>query len=391
MTSKAQFLNVAKKYGTPVYVYDAQKIADQCTKLRRSFPAITFHYALKANSNPKILELIRKAGIGIEAVSPGELALALKVGFKKDAISFTCSNMSERELAEVAKTGVRVHLDSLTQLERWGRLKLGREVSLRLNQGIGAGHHAHVITGGPDSKFGISLNDVLETKKIAAKYGLVVGGIQQHIGSNVLDTKILEKAAKVLLATAQTFPEITHVDFGGGIGVPYEPGAKQISLAELSKSMRLLTKAFETKVGRKVQFSMEPGRFIVAEAGTLLVSAVDQKTTENHLFVGVNSGFNQLIRPAMYGSYHPIENLSRSRGPKKLVTIAGNVCESGDIFASKRTMVKPEIGDVLAIYLAGAYGFSMASNYNLRKLPKEVLITGSGSKDISFNPSEYSI
>ena len=388
---RTRLLSVAKKFGTPVYVYDSNVIEGQCAKLLRNFPGVAFHYAMKANSNPEVLRLIRKAGIGVEAVSLGELTLALQSGFKPASISFTCSNLTERELVAAANTGVRVHLDSLTQLEIWGKKKLGVSVSIRLNQGIGAGHHAHVITGGPDSKFGISVRDIPNAKALAKKYGLSIIGIQQHIGSNVLDVKIFEKAVRTLLATAKTFQDITHIDFGGGIGVAYAPGTPSLPLGELGKRVRVLTREFEKEIGREAHFSMEPGRFLVAEAGTLLVSVVDIKTTEKHFFAGVNSGFNQLVRPAMYGSYHPIENLTRARGPRKLVTVAGNVCESGDIFATKRAMVAPSIGDTLAILIAGAYGFSMASNYNLRKLPKEILLTNKGAKDISFAPHSVAL
>lgn len=388
-SDRSHLLAVAKKFGTPVYVYDAAMIAGQCAKLQRNFPNVTIHYAMKANSNPEILKIIKKAGCGVEAVSIGELRLALQVGYKPSKVSFTCSNLSEAELTEAAKSGALVHLDSLHQLEVWGKKKLGSTVSLRLNQGIGAGHHAHVITGGPDSKFGISVRDILKAKAIAKKYGLSIVGIQQHIGSNVLDIKIYEKAVRTLLATAKTFPDITRVDFGGGIGVAYTPGTAPLPLGELGKRVRALTRGFEKEVGRAISFSMEPGRFLVAEAGTLLVSVVDMKSTEKHLFVGVNSGFNHLIRPAMYGSHHPIENVTRSRGLRKAVTVAGNVCESGDIFATKRLMVVPQVGDVLAILIAGAYGFSMASNYNLRKFPREVLLVGKSTRDISFTPHTF--
>lgn len=386
---KKRFLAVARKYGTPTYLYDAVRIERQCARLKRHLPDAHFHYAMKANSNPAILKIIKKAGFGVEAVSIGELRLALAIGFLPKNISFTCSNITPSELREAARLGVRVHLDSLEQLKEWGTQKLGREVSLRLNQGIGAGHHAHVITGGPNSKFGISLKDVSEAQKLAKKYGLTVIGLQQHIGSNVLDVATLEKAMRKLLETAALFTDVTHIDFGGGIGVPYEPGAKQIPLEMLGKRATGLMRTHVRDIGRPIRFSFEPGRFVVAEAGVLLVSVTDIKSTEKHVFVGVNSGFNQLIRPAMYGAYHPIENASRARGPRKTLTIAGNVCESGDIFASNRRMVMPAVGDILVIGIAGAYGFSMASNYNLRKLPTEVLATGPVTKNISFNPTEY--
>lgn len=383
-------VKAAKKYGTPVYVYDETVIVQQCRKLTRHFPNVAFRYAMKANSNPAILRIVRAAGIGVEAVSLGELAAAQAAGFKTKDTSFTCSNLKEQEVAEAARLGVEVHLDSLTQLETWGKRKLGKEVSLRLNQGIGAGHHAHVITGGPDSKFGIVLSDIPEAKRIAQKYGLRITGIQQHIGSNVLDAKMFLKAAKKLLATAGEFPDIARIDFGGGLGIPYAPGEKQLNLKELGKEMRVLMERFSKQQGRSIAFAMEPGRFLVAESGSLLVSVVDMKRTDNHLFAGVDSGFNQLIRPAMYGSYHPIQNLTRLRGARTRVSIAGNVCESGDIFASDRLMVRPEIGDTLAIRNAGAYGFSMASTYNLHTLPKEVLLQKNGTmKDISWVPGVW--
>ena len=377
-------------YGTPVYVYEQQVIEAQCQKIRRHFPNVAFHYAMKANSNPEILRIIRKQRIGVEAVSLGELALAKHAGFKASDTSFTCASLTEAELSSAATSGARIHLDSLTQLEVWGMRALGREVSIRLNQGIGAGHHAHVITGGPHSKFGITLDDIPEALRIADRYGLTISGVQQHIGSNVLDATVFLKSVRALLQTAKRFPNLTHIDFGGGLGIPYAPEESQLDLKRIGKEFKTLTHSFQKSIGRDVSFAMEPGRFIVAESGSLLVSVVDQKKTIAHQFIGVNSGFNQLIRHAMYGSYHPIENLSRTRGLKIPVTVAGNVCESGDLFAVDRSMVRPELGDVLAIRNAGAYGFSMASNFNMHALPREVLVSGADRlKDISFVPSEY--
>ncbi len=388
---KKRLLAIARSFGTPVYAYDAVQIERACKRLRRHVPDAAIHYAIKANANPAILKIIKAAGCGVEAVSIGELMLAQSLGFASERISFTCSNLTEKELVRAARAGVRVHLDSLHQLTVWGTRKLGKEVSLRLNQGIGAGHHAHVITGGPDSKFGISLRDIPQAKRIARKYGLTITGLQQHIGSNVLDIKVFERAMTTLLATADGFPDLMHIDFGGGFGIPYEPGQKPLPLETLGKRATALMKEYYKRRGYRVAFSFEPGRYIVAEAGTLLVEVTDIKSTEKHLFVGVNSGFNQLIRPAMYDAYHPIENLSRARGPRKLLTIAGNVCESGDILARARRMVTPQIGDILAIGIAGAYGFSMASVYNLRALPKQILYAGKTTKNISVNPTEYAV
>jgi diaminopimelate decarboxylase len=280
-----------------------------------------------------------------------------------------------------------VHLDSLQQLALWGRSKLGKEVSLRLNQGIGAGHHAHVITGGPDSKFGITLADLPKAQALAREYGLIITALQQHIGSNVLDHRMLVRAAKTLLGTAASMPSVTHIDFGGGLGVPYR-GERPLDTRALGRELRALTDAFERKAGRKMRYALEPGRFLVAESGTLLVEVADIKETERHTFIGVNSGFNHLVRPAMYDAYHAIENVSRN-GRASLATVSGNICESGDIFGRHRSLPRPRIGDILAIRTTGAYGFSMASEYNLRRLPKEVLRSGTAVKDISFDPSEF--
>ncbi len=285
-SEKKRLLSVARKFGTPVYVYDAVRIERQCAKLLRHFPDASFHYAMKANSNPAILKLIRKAGFGLEAVSIGELRLALATGFKPEDISFTCSNITEQELREVAKQGVRVHLDSIAQLALWGEHRLGGEVSLRLNQGIGAGHHEHVITGGPDSKFGISLKDVPQAKRLAKKYGLTIVGLQQHIGSNVLDVATFERAMRTLLETAASFKTVTHIDFGGGFGVPYEPGAKQVPLEALGKRATRLMRTYARESGQEITFAFEPGRFVVAEAGILLVSVTDMKSTESTCLSG---------------------------------------------------------------------------------------------------------
>ena len=373
-SSKKKYRAIAKKYGTPLYVYDAQVIRERCRSLKRHFPGAVMHYACKANANPAVVRIIKEEGFGIETVSAGELSFARKLGFQKSLVSFTCSNITNDELRKAAESAGHVHLDSLHQIELWRRAKLGKDISLRLNHGIGAGHHAHVITGGPDSKFGISLDDLPAARKLAKRYGLRITGLAQHIGSNVLLVGIFARAMQKLLDTALGFPEIRHLDFGGGFGIPYQPTEKELDLAALGREFASRTRAFAHAHGKPVTFAFEPGRFPVAEAGTLLVEVTDIKRTSKHLFIGVNSGFNHLIRPAMYGSYHSIENLSRSGGLQKDITIAGNVCESGDLFAIHRKMSVPHIGDILAIRNAGAYGMSMASHYNQRPLPREIII-----------------
>lgn len=385
--SPAQFIKLAKQYGTPLYVYDQAVIEARCRELRKNFPNTAIFYAVKANNNPALLKVIKKEGLGIECVSPGEIRAGQAAGFPREKISYTCSNQTERDLKFAAKNAGHVHIDSLVQLERWGRLKLGRDVSLRLNEGIGTGHHKHVVTGGPDSKFGISEKDIPAARRIAKRYGLRVVSLEQHIGSNILDKDraVFLRSVKKLLASARAFPDVRHVDFGGGFGIPYKPGDKPLNLRAIGKEFSVLTKEFAEERGGKATFALEPGRFVVAESGALITQVVDLKSTSAHSFVGVDSGFNHLVRPAMYGSYHPIENLSRSSGPRKKVTIGGNVCESGDLFAVRRSIAAPRLGDLLRIGQAGAYGMSMASVYNLRELPKEVLVSKGKAKDISVS------
>lgn len=375
-----------KTLPTPCYVYDRSVIEKRCRDLRKHFPDAKVFYAVKANSNPELLKIIRKEGLGIECVSPGEIRAGQAAGFPKGMISYTCSNQMESDIVFAAKNAGYVHIDSLTQLETWGRLGLGKEISLRINEGIGTGHHRHVVTGGPDSKFGISLKDLSAALRLSKKYGLRIVSVEQHIGSNILnkDADIFLRSVRKLLKTARSFPDVRHVDFGGGFGIPYRPTDTALDLKALGKEFTKLTDAFKRE-RPGATFAIEPGRYVAAESGTLYASVVDRKSTSKHDFVGVNSGFNHLIRPAMYGSYHPITNVSR-KGAGKSVTIAGNVCESGDLFAVGRKIADPRIGDVLAIGNAGAYGMSMASVYNLRELPKELLLEKGRLRDISFSP-----
>lgn len=364
-------------FGSPLYVYDASLIRAQCAKLKRAFPTFRLSYACKANTNLEIVRLIARQGFDIETVSPGEIAVARSAGVPFSRITFTCGNITEQELVSIVRKGIRVHLDSLTQVERFGKHFPERDISVRLNQGIGAGHHAHVITGGPDSKFGIDIAHLRKLKALAKKYRLRITGLHQHIGSNILDTKIFLRAMDVLFETALQFPDLTHLDFGGGLGVPYKPHEHPLALTKLGRAVGKRVSAFRKRYGQDVIMSLEPGRFLVAEAGSLLVTVTDVKKNPKKIFVGVDSGMGHLIRPAMYGSYHEIRNVTHPKNPVKRITIAGLYCESGDVLAVDRPLAMPEVGDILVIGNAGAYGFTMASRYNLRDFPAEVLIPGS--------------
>ena len=377
-----QVTTLAKKFGTPLYIYDAATMRDRAKELRESFPEVRVYYASKANTNPEIIKLIHDEGCGIEAVSQGEIDIARRAGVLKKDISFTCSNITAAELAYASKHAEVVHLDSLGQLETWGKLRLGPEVSLRVNQGVGGGHHAHVVTGGPDSKFGIDASQMKQALAMAEKYKLKVTGLQQHIGSNILEAALFMKAADAILQTALKVPGLERIDVGGGIGVPYH-GEKRLDLASLGRKLHVRFGSFAANYGRMPSFAMEPGRYLVAEAGILLTEVTDIKKNPTRTFVGVNSGFNHLIRPAMYGSYHEIVRTSAARGRAVKVTIAGNICESGDIFAKDRMLSLPRPGDIVAIMNAGAYGYTMASKYNSRPLPLEILVEKGKARLIS--------
>ncbi|MDP2642442.1 MAG: diaminopimelate decarboxylase [Candidatus Peregrinibacteria bacterium] len=377
-----QLVKIAQKLGTPIYIYNANTIKQKCKELKQNLKGINLYYACKANSNPEIIKIVYKEGFGIETVSPGEIAIAHKAGVPISKITFTCGSIDKNEIISVAKQGIRIHLDSLNQVEIFGKHFKGREVSVRLNLMVGAGHHSHVITGGPDSKFGIDISQIKELKKLAHKYNLHVTGLHQHIGSNVLNAGTFLKGVKAMFDTAILFPELNHLDFGGGFGVPYRPEEKPFDVKKFAVDMKKQIENFNKKYGKRIRISFEPGRYLVAESGSLLVKLTDIKYNPTKTFVGVNSGMNHLIRPAIYDSYHEIINISNPSGKKIKVTIAGNICESGDVFAKDRIITKPKIGDILEIKNTGAYGYAMSSEYNSRPKPKEFLMMGDKIKRI---------
>jgi diaminopimelate decarboxylase len=377
MTASA-LSEVARVHGTPLYVYDEEILRARCRAIRSAIPLTGFEalYALKANSNPEILRIVREEGLGADAVSVAEVLLARKCGFPADRISFNGNNVDDAELDAVRAEGVHLCADSLSQVERLSRLGHRGGIAVRLNPDIGAGHHDHVITGGPDAKFGIAPAEIPAALAAARKAGLTIDGIQQHIGSGILDVDVFLLAVDALLEAARTLPDLRYVDFGGGIGVPSRPGERAFDLGGLAQRVTPRLSAFRKDMGREVVFRLEPGRFVVAECGSLLVRVTAVKRTKEHVFVGTDSGFNHLIRPVLYGAWHPIENVTNPDGRPEVVRVAGNICESGDLFAIDRPLPEPREDDLLAIRHAGAYGWSMASSYNLRPRPAEVMISG---------------
>jgi len=381
MIDSEVFKKIARKFGTPVYVYEEEKIRSQLYSLRLSIThkPIKIFYAMKANSNPYILDIFKKEKIGIDAVSPGEIALALKIGFLSKDILFTGNNITDDEADFAVEKGILVNIDSIPRLEKFGKKYPNSNISVRINPNIGAGHHDHCITGGPKSKFGIWYSEAEKAKRIAQNYKLKIIGIHQHIGSQILEVNKFLAAMEVLSKVAPDFSNLQFVDFGGGLGVPYGPEEKELMIEELGHRMSDYFGSFCKKYGKALKLVIEPGRYLIAEAGFLLtrVNTV-KKNPDGRVFVGVDSGFNHLIRPAMYGSFHPITNISNLNGEEEKVDVVGNLCESGDKFAEGRNIRQARDGDLIVIGVAGAYGYSMSSNYNLRPKPPEVLFKPGG-------------
>ncbi len=374
--------DLAEGYGTPLYVYEEEKIREQYRKLFESlsWPKKRILYACKANTNIAVMQILKEEGCGIDAVSPGEVFIALKAGFKPEDILFTGNSVRDDEMDYVVKKGVLVNIDSLDQLERYGKMFPGTEISIRINPDVGAGYHSHIITGGPESKFGIYYDRVEEIKKISDRYNLEIIGVHSHIGSGILNIEDYIKAMKVVIKTARDFKNLEFVDFGGGIGIPYKPDEREIDIRGFGERASQLFSEFCREYGKELRLMLEPGKYLVGQAGFLLTRVNTLKETPKYRFVGTDTGFNHLIRPILYGAYHEIINGSNVDDAKVSVVIAGNVCESGEVLTRdekgpvERRISRVRNGDILVICNAGAYGFSQASTYNSRPLPAEVLV-----------------
>jgi len=370
-------LDLARQYGTPLYVMEEDVIRSRYGEIAGSikYPKLRIHYACKANTNLAVLKILRQEGSHIDAVSPGEIFLALKAGYTSDRILFTGNNVTDDEMRYAIEAGVLVNIDSLSQIRRYGKLKPGSSISIRINPDVGAGHHDHTITGGPMSKFGVHFSQTGEAKALLRQYNLNVVGIHMHIGSGILDPAPFLMGMNTLLKTAREFERLEFIDFGGGIGIPYRPEEKRLNMADFGEKVGGLFKDWCNSYGKALHLAIEPGRYPVAEAGTLLTTVNTVKITPYRRFVGTDSGFNHLVRPTMYGSYHPISVCNKTDRPCTVATdVCGNICESGDLFARDRMLPEIEEGEVLAVLNAGAYGYAMSSNYNSRPRPAEVLV-----------------
>jgi diaminopimelate decarboxylase len=338
-------------------------------------------YSIKANSNITLLKMAREEGLHADAMSPGEIFALETAGFKSEEIFYISNNVSDEEMLYAVERGIAVSVDSISQLEKYGRLNPGGDVCVRFNPGVGAGHHRMVVTGGKTTKFGVNLDKADEVKRIIKKYNLRLSGINQHIGSLFMDgDKYLEGVGSIL-ETAALFDDLDFIDFGGGFGIPYakQAGQPRLELVDFGERFGDLLGGWAESHGKKPVFRIEPGRYISAEAGVLLGRVYAKKSNCDRLFIGTDIGFNTLIRPAMYDSHHDIEIYREGKPVEddktETVDITGNICESGDIIAKQRTLPVIQEGDIIGVMDAGAYGYSMSSNYNNRLRPAEVLIS----------------
>ncbi len=369
-------LEIARSAGTPVYVYDAAIMQRQAERLKNAFHSTPtrFMYACKALTNMAVLKQMRALGMGVDVVSIEEAQIALKAGFKPNEILFTPNMVSFSEYERAVELGVHINIDNIPVLERFGNAYGGKvPICIRINPHILAGGNERISTGHIDSKFGISIHQMRHVERVVTNYGLRVDGLHMHTGSDILDTEVFLRAAELLLGTAAQFPNLRFLDLGSGFKVPYKPDDIATDVEDLGQRLGERIIHFNAKRDKPVELWFEPGKFLVSEAGVLLVSVDLIKQTTATVFAGVNSGLNHLIRPMLYGSYHGIVNVSRPEGKKRIYTVVGYICET-DTFAWDRLLPEMQEGDVLAFLNAGAYGFSMASNYNSRPRPAEVFV-----------------
>ncbi len=376
---------LAEKFDTPLYVISERRVKSNYKRLQnalmRNYAKVKIFYAMKANGNLAVLKILESEGANVDAVSPGEVLMALTSGFTPDRILFTGTSVRTDELKFLSDSNVTVNIDSVSQMDRLLEIAVPKVISIRVNPEVGAGAHSHVITGGKETKFGLWESDAIQAYALAKKAGVERFGIHMHIGSGILDVKPIVAALDKLLNIAKHVHEQIGVDFefvdvGGGIGVPYKPEDEPLDLNVYSDKVLGLFKEKTRQYGLgEPVFQVEPGRYIVADASILLTTVNTVKATPYRKFAGVDAGFNTLVRPAMYGSYHPIVVANKLDAEEtEKYDVAGPICESGDLLAKDRKLPEVEEGDLLAILNAGAYGFSMSSQYNACPRAAEVLV-----------------
>ena len=377
---------LVKQYGSPLYVYNENVLRQRCRELLElsSHPGFVACFSGKANANLSLLRIIREAGMHADAMSPGELTLQLAAGFSADDLVYVCNNVCVDEMRMAVEKGLLISLDSLDQVEVFGRHFPGKKIMTRLNPGIGAGHHDKVITGGNKTKFGIRADQFEQLHQLVAQYNLKLVGLNQHIGSLFMEPESYLRAVEWMLETAKKFPGLEVIDFGGGFGIPYHKYENQprLDIKNMSTLFDALLKKWSAENNYNGKFIIEPGRYVCAECGIALGTVHATKTNGDIHFVGTDIGFNVLARPMLYDAFHDVEIYREGATPEADTlkqTIVGNICESGDILAKDRKLPPVRTGDIIGMLDAGAYGFSMASGYTQRLRPAEVLIQSNGT------------
>jgi len=375
MTNEA-LIALSEKYGSPLYVYDTEKISSQFNRLTNAFSKVKqvkLNYATKALSNINILKVFKQLEAGLDTVSIQEVQLGLAAGFTPEDIIFTPNGVSLEEIEEAAKLGVQINIDNLSILELFGQKHPEIPVCIRINPHVMAGGNSKISVGHIDSKFGISIYQVPHIKRVVENTGMHINGIHMHTGSDILDIDTFIRATEILFDVAAQFDNLDFIDFGSGFKVPYKEGDISTDIEQLGKQLSKRFNRFCKDYGKDLTLMFEPGKFLVSESGVFLASVNVIKQTTSTVFAGVDSGFNHLVRPMMYDSYHHITNISNPKGRERYYSIVGYICET-DTFGTNRRINELTEGDILCFHNAGAYCFSMASNYNSRYKPAEVMI-----------------
>lgn len=368
-------LKIAEQFGAPLYVYDAEKISSQFQRLTNAFKGVSnlrLNYAAKALSNISILRLMDHLGSGLDTVSIQEVKLGLMAGFKPESIIYTPNGVSLEEIEEASALGVQINIDNLSVLEQFGSKHPDVPVCIRINPHVMAGGNSNISVGHIDSKFGISIHQIPHLLRIVDLTQMNINGIHMHTGSDILDIDVFLYASEILFETAKNFKDLDFIDFGSGFKVPYKAGDIETNIEELGKKLTTRFNEFCAEYGKDLTLAFEPGKFLVSEAGHFLAKVNVVKQTTSTVFASVDSGFNHLIRPMLYGASHEISNISNPKGRERYYSVVGYICET-DTFGSNRRISEISEGDVLCFKNAGAYCFTMASNYNSRFRPPEVL------------------
>ncbi len=371
----SDLLNIVKTFGDPVYVYDSEKIISQFNRLTNAFDNVKklkLNYAAKALSNITILRLLNSLGSGLDTVSIQEVQLGLMAGFKPEDIIFTPNGVSLEEIEEASALGVRINIDNLSILEQFGSKHDDIPVCIRINPHVMAGGNSKISVGHIDSKFGISIHQIPHLLRIVELTKMRINGIHMHTGSDILDIDVFLYASEILFETAKNFKNLEFIDFGSGFKVPYKEGDIQTNIEELGQKLSGRFNDFCKEYGRELTLAFEPGKFLVSEAGHFLAKVNVVKQTTSTVFASVDTGFNHLIRPMLYGANHQIANISNPEGRERYYSVVGYICET-DTFGNNRRINEISEGDILCFKNAGAYCFTMASNYNSRYRPPEVL------------------